>query len=127
MTFPHSGFDPERRFLNNEARRAIEAHNQPPHVLDQATREMKEKEHTGIELSGVELAYLKNMLFGRVTAIKNNLSALERSLRERAATNPSNTREELRELREELNFLEHNLAEKLFDEKKKEVGNEENL
>lgn len=115
MSFFRSGF--EKRALDEAARRAIESHNQPAPFLDPETRKMKEKEHTGIELTGVELAYLKKVMSDRIMTIENNISTLERSLSERTAPNPSNTEEDLRSLREELNFLQYNLVEKLFAEK----------
>lgn len=118
MTFSHSGFE-KRALLDEAAQRAVKSHNQPTQFLDPETRKMKDKEHTGIELTGVELAYLRKMTSDRVRAIENNISTLERSLSERTAPNPSNTEEDLRSLREELNFLQYNLVERLFAEKEK--------
>ena len=102
--------------MNDAARRAIESHTKPEHVLDPETREMKEREHTGVELTGAELAYLKKVAFDRIRAIEQNIPTLECSLGEGTVPNRSNTEEELQGLKQELNFLKYNLAEKLFKE-----------
>lgn len=114
MTFPHSGF--ERHSLDDAARRAIESHGQPEHALKSEDREKRNQEHTGIELTGVELDYLKKMTFDRIEAIEQSILELEESINERAAPNLENAREELQKLRGELDFLQNNLAEKLFGE-----------
>lgn len=85
---------------------------------------MKEREHTGIELTGVELAYLKNIVFDRVRALETKISKLGSSLRESKAPNPANTEEELQEMRKELHFLQHNLGEKLFEKKQEDIDTE---
>ena len=114
MTFPHSDF--ERHSLDNAARRAVESHGQPEYVLNPEDRETRKQEHTGIELTGVELEYLKKMTSDRIEAIEAKIPVLEESIEEGKASNMENAREELEGLRKELDFLQNNLAEKLFGE-----------
>lgn len=116
MAFPHSGS--ERHSLHTEAIRAIKSHGQPIQFLDPETRNMRERMHSGIELTGVELAYLKKLTFDRIKTLESDISSLDRSLRERTAVNYRNAEDELLALREELDFLQDNLAEKLFADKK---------
>lgn len=112
MTLPHSDF--ERLTVDDNARRAIESHGQPEHSLDPSAREMKEKTHTGIELTGAELAYLQKITFDRIADVGDRISAIEKSLHERSVPNSRNSEEELNGLRKELHFLQNNLSEKLF-------------
>lgn len=115
MSFPQS--DSERFSLRSRARQAVESHsNINIHSPDPETRKMREREHTGIELTAVELAYLKNAVFDRVRILETKISELGRSLSERTEPNPANTEEELQKMRKELHFLQHNLGEKLFAE-----------
>ncbi|TSC63771.1 MAG: hypothetical protein G01um101491_468 [Parcubacteria group bacterium Gr01-1014_91] len=112
MNFPQSGS--ERYDLKRKAQEAVGSHGAPENTLSFEARQMKEKEHTGIELTGVELAYLQKAVFDRVKAVENKISVLGRSISESTAPNPTNAEVELVELRKELRFLQHNLGEKLF-------------
>lgn len=115
MSFPHSDF--EKYSLDESARKAVKSHGKEEYVLDQEARKMRENEHTGIELTGVELAYLKKVAFDRMGAIRDRISILEHP-RYNEARNEKIDHEEVGALRGELDFLEHNLAEKLFGETK---------
>jgi len=112
MNFPHS--DSERFGLNNAAELAIKSHGKPEGALSLDGRKMRSEEHTGIELSGAELAVVKKVIFDWIRRAEDDKDRLERSLDDMSAPNRSNTRDEIKRLGEDLNFLHHNLAERLF-------------
>ena len=114
MNFPQSGS--ERYDLKRKAQEAVGSHGAQENTLSFEARQIKEKEHTGIELTGVGLAYLQKAIFDRVKAVENKISVLGRSIGESTALNPRNTEEELEGLRKEMHFLQHNLGEKLFSQ-----------
>jgi len=116
MSLSHSSL--ENPSITSDSQRAVESHGEPEYTLDPATREMREMEHTGVELTGVELAYLKKITADRIKYLEESIAQTEISLSEGNAANPENTEEELRRERQELDFLQNNLAEKLFEERK---------
>jgi hypothetical protein len=114
--FPHSDF--ERHRVHETAHAAIDSHNKEEYLWSEEERKVR-TEHPGITLDGPELAVVKSVIFDWMSATKNEVTELESSLREPGgAFNRSETEEKLNNLRRRLNFLEHNLAEKLFDETK---------
>ena len=113
MTFPHHHSDIERHSLKSAAELAITSHGQEEHLLSPEALKMRRKK-TSIELSGPELAYLQHDMSEKIGTLRNNISTLERSIGEGTAPNSRNANEELQKLRQELNFLQHNFAEKLF-------------
>ena len=113
MTLSHSSL--ESPSLESDSRRAIESHGEPEYALDQGTREMRRMEHTGVELTAVELAYLKKITADRIKNLEASISQTETSLSEGTAPNSRNAEEELEKARHELDFLQNNLAEKLFE------------
>jgi len=117
VTFPNfGGF--ERESIKGAARRAIESHDQPEHAMDPPTREMREVEHTGIELTGPELAFLRNDTLERIDEIEGKIAALEESQDQGTEPNAINAEEELQGLRGKLEFIQNNFGEKLFGAKK---------
>ena len=116
MTLHHS--PTEQSSLDRDAQHAIHSHGQPEYALEPGDRETRRLEHTGIELTGVELAYLKKMAYDKIETLENTVRELEESISDGRAPNTQNAEEELRRLREELDFLQNNLAEKLFEERK---------
>lgn len=122
MTFPNSDY--EKFLVGADAERAIDIHNQPEYILTPEERAMREEEHTGIELTGAELAYLKKITSDRIYALERLVDDLDRSIKERSAPNISNAEEELGKLNGELDFLKHNFAEKLFKERNGESTEE---
>ena len=117
MSFIHS--DSERSSLGHAARRAIEIHGEPDYALNPEDRKMREQEHTGIELTGPELAYLKHHIAQDVEDVEGKIVTLEESLGQGREPNSSNAEAELVTLRKQLDFLKHNLVEKLFGETKR--------
>ncbi|OGZ20541.1 MAG: hypothetical protein A2494_02965 [Candidatus Lloydbacteria bacterium RIFOXYC12_FULL_46_25] len=120
MSFPHSDF--EKFLVGADAERAIESHGQSDHILDQETLAMRKEEHTGIELTGVELAYLKKLASDRISGLESRIEDLDRSIKQHSAPNMNNAEEELGQLKGELNFLKHNFAEKLFRDRDEEAS-----
>ncbi|MBU6388492.1 hypothetical protein KGQ72_01270 [Patescibacteria group bacterium] len=114
MAFPyfHSGF--EKQALKNRADMAVAMHNKLDHLLSEEEVELRNKKHTGVELSGPELAYLQHNMFERIETLRTKVSALERAIGERTIPNVSNAEEDLQKSKKELEFLQHNFAEKLF-------------
>ena len=102
--------------MEDAAKLAIKSHDHPEHILDRQVREMKAKEHTGIELTEAGLAYLRKIAFDKVESVENSISMLESSLHEGTAINVQNAEEELKNLKKELGFLQRNLIEKLFNQ-----------
>ena len=113
MTLSHSSL--ESPSLEADSRRAVESHGEPEYALDQGTREMRRMEHTGVELTAVELAYLKKITADRIKGLEASIYQTEISLSEGTAPNSRNAEEELEKARHELDFLQNNLAEKLFE------------
>lgn len=118
MTFPNSDF--EKFLVGADAERAIESHGRPDYVLSPETLAMRQEEHTGVELTGVELAYLKKMTASRISGLEDQIESLDRSIKQHSAPNMNNAEEELGQLKGELNFLKHNFAEKLFRDREEE-------
>ncbi|HQT82956.1 MAG TPA: hypothetical protein PLW99_02290 [Candidatus Paceibacterota bacterium] len=112
MTFPSS--ESGHNSLDAAAHQAIEIHNKPEHLLTPEEEKLRSVEHTGIELTGAELAVVRKVIFDWMKDTERKIPILERSLNEATAVNSDSTREELRKLKKELAFLKHNLAEKLF-------------
>ena len=112
MTFPHSEFGHHE--LGTAAHQAIEIHNKPQHLLTPEEEKMRSAEHTGIELTGAELAVVRKVIFDWMKDTERKIPILERALNEASAANTESTRGELQGLRKERDFLRHNLAEKLF-------------
>lgn len=112
MALPHSEFG--HHSLDAAAHQAIEIHNKPEHLLTPEEEKMRSAEHTGIELTGAELAVVRKVIFDWMKSTEKKIPILERSLDEATAPNPENTRRELQGLKKEFDFLRHNLAEKLF-------------
>lgn len=112
MPFPRS--DSERFSLQDAAQRAVESHDKPTEMLDPETRKMREEEHSGIELTGAELAYLKEIVLEKMEEVEDRIRMLERSTKERTASNSYKTENDKDALEKELVFLRHNLAEKLL-------------
>lgn len=106
--------DINKYIVGFEANRAIEIHDQPDYTLDPTQLAMRQEEHTGVELSDKELSYMKKLVKGRMTELPRDIDDLDRSLANRTAYNGLNTRDEKEKAKGELNFLKHNLGEKLF-------------
>lgn len=106
--------DINKYIIGFEANRAIGIHDQPDYALDPTELAMRKEEHTGVELSDKELSYMKKLVKGRMTELPRDIVALDRSLSGRTAYNGPNTRDEKEKAKGELNFLKHNLGEKLF-------------
>lgn len=113
MTLSHSSL--ENPSIKLDSRRAIESHGEPEYALDPATREMREKKHTGVELTAVELAYFKDLAVDKMKSLEESIAQTEISLSEGNIANSENAEEELRRKRQELDFVQNNLAEKLFE------------
>ncbi|MCR4280930.1 MAG: hypothetical protein NUV88_01200 [Candidatus Kaiserbacteria bacterium] len=123
MTFPHFHSDFERQSLKRAAELAIETHGQPEHLLNEEASKLRRREHTGIELSGPELVYLQHDMSEKISALRTEIYTLERSIGEGTAPNSRNAEENLQKLKQKLNFLQHNFAEKLF-KKTEDTDNE---
>jgi hypothetical protein len=118
MSFPGSDF--EKLQLNEDARNVVESHGKPEHLMNDAEREIRGNEDVGIKLGGWEFSFIKKLLFDKIEGDKKQIAALKRSLEERTAANPENTKEELGALEKDLDFVRHNLAEKFFPEESSE-------
>lgn len=95
--------------MNEAKREAIKSHGKDDYLLSEKALELREQKHTGIELNGVELAYLRELIFQRIGTVGNKISALGK------APNPRAVEDELSELKQELKFLQNDFAEKLFE------------
>lgn len=113
MTFAHFGFGKES--IHRAADLAIESHGKPEHLLTSEERTMRDAEHTGIELSAAELAVVRKVVSDWMESTNGKIAALERQIGEGSAANVGQANEELASLSQTRKFLEHNLAEKLFD------------
>jgi len=123
MPFSHLHSDFERHSLKHAAELAIETHGQPEHLLSPEARKIRDRKHTGIELSGPELAFLQHDMSEKIAGLKDEISALERSIGEGTVPNSRNAGEDLQKLKKKLNFLRHNFTEKLF-QKPEDADNE---
>jgi len=126
MPFPHFHSDFGRESLKHTAELAITSHGQPEHRLSKEAVAIRNRKHTGIELSGPELAYLQHAMSEKIGTLENKISALERSVAEGSAPNSSRAEEEKQKLKQELTFLRHNFVEKLFT-KTEDADNEVSL
>jgi len=114
MSFPHS--ESEKFAVDVAAKHAVESHGKAEYLLDPRELEMRADEHTGVELTRVELLYLKKVAKDRMTELKDKIKSLDDSIQGYSAPNMHNAEDEILKLKKELDFLEHNLAEKLFQE-----------
>ena len=116
MTFPNSDF--HHQLVNENALRAIKSHGIDEAYLDQMdeqTREMRMQKHTGIELTGPELAVIKKIVFDEIRKTNDEIYKLEQSINDHTAPNTSTAEEDLKIKKQYVGLLRNNLAEKLFN------------
>jgi hypothetical protein len=111
MTHTHEGF--EHPDWSEHARSAIESHGQLVSTLGPEARKMHEQEHTGVELTAAELAYVRDVIEHRMKTLDREIPARQRLLDEGGVPNTSMEQEDISALTQEQRFLRHNLFEKL--------------
>lgn len=112
MSFPRS--ESESFAVHTAADRAIESHGKTPEYLDAASLKMREDEHTGIELTGAELAYVRKLILEKMRSNDTEISQIKSALDGGTGVNRTNFEAKLEHLTKTKLFLAHNLAEKLF-------------